>query len=151
MTAPLPDHGPFLGFLDEDARTILGNVGTRKSVPSGEVILGLNDVNTSLFVILDGNVEVRLGENVALRTVGSIGTGGAFGEMSLFEPGMTCAEIKAIEDTELLELPLKTLEEVEELSPSAAASVYEALVTETARRIRDTDRELTDSLYWLLI
>ena len=151
MTTPLPDHGSFLGVMDEDSRTILHNVGIRRKWSSGDTILGLNDVNTSLYVIVAGKVEIRLGTNVALRSVGTLGTGSAFGEMSLFEPGMTCAEVEAVEDTELLELPIKALEELEDLSPSAAASVYEALVRETARRIRDTDQELTNSLYWLLI
>lgn len=151
MTRALPDGGPFLGLLDEDARTVLENVGTRKQVAEGDTILGVNDVNTSLYVVVDGKVEVRLGENVPLRTVGSLGPGAAFGEMSLFEPGLTSAEVRAVVNTELLELPLPALEELEVLSPAAAATAYEALVRETARRIRETDKELTDSFYWLLI
>jgi CRP/FNR family cyclic AMP-dependent transcriptional regulator len=151
MTRPLPETGPFLGALNTQAREILDRVGRRKSVTGGEKILGLNDVNTSLYVIVDGKVEVRLGDKVALRSVGTLGPGASFGEMSLFEPGMTSAEVTAVDDTELLELPLESLDELENLSPTSAAWAYEALARETARRIREMDRELTDSLYWLLI
>jgi CRP-like cAMP-binding protein len=147
----LPDIGPILGQLDEKTRRVMAERGERRQMPSGTKILGISDVNTSLFFVLDGRVEVRIGQTVALRTAGSLGPGDFFGEISLFEPGLTSAEVSTVEDSELLELPLRVLDEMEEEETEAAAAIYGALVRESASRIRAMDDELTDSLYWLLV
>jgi len=151
VSESLPDIGPILGRLDDDTRKVLARRGERRRIPPGTKILGLSDVNTSLFFVLEGRVEVRIGQTVALRTAGSLGPGDFFGEISLFEPGLTSAEVSTVEDTELLELPLRVLNEMEEDETVAAAAIYGALVRESASRIRAMDTELTDSLYWLLI
>lgn len=137
--------------LEPSARDIMQEAGIHRHVGAGEEILGLNDVNTSLFVVLSGRVQIRLGTNVPLRTVGTVGPGEIFGEMSLFEPGLTSAQVEAVEDTELLQLPLQALQEVEQEHPAVAAAAYRAIVQESARRIRAMDEELTDSFYWLLL
>lgn len=151
MSAGLPKTGSLMGRLDRAARSALEESGRRREFAAGTRILDINDVNTSLYVVLNGRVEVRLGQNVPMRSVGTLGSGDFFGEMSLFEPGLTSAEVSAVEPTEVLELPLRSLEDLEQSSPSAAAATYGAIVRESARRIRAMDRELTDSLYWLLI
>jgi CRP-like cAMP-binding protein len=151
MSEVLPDVGPLLGRLDEAQRTVLAGVGERKDVPSGFQILGINDVNTNLYVVLEGRVEVRLGQMVALRSAGTLGPGDFFGEISMLEPGLTSAEICAVDDTVLLQVPIQALDEMEREQTDTAAAIFKALVRESARRMRAMDRELTDSLYWLLV
>lgn len=151
MSGMLPEVGPLLGRLDEAQRGVLSASGERKEVPAGFQILGINDVNTNLYVVLEGRVEVRLGQMVPLRTAGTLGPGDFFGEISMLEPGLTSAEISAVEDTVLLQVPIQALDDLEREETATAAAIYKALVRESARRMRAMDRELTDSLYWLLI
>jgi CRP-like cAMP-binding protein len=116
---------------------------------AGDVLLRADDVNASLWVVLAGRVEVRLGSGNATRTAGTIGPGGFFGEVSLFEPGLTCAAVIARQRTVVLELPKELLTRFGEERPAGAAALYLAIVREISRRVRAMDRELAESVYWL--
>ena len=138
-----------LDVLAPDDRDLLVSEGSQRAYPAGEVILRADDVNASLWVVESGRVEVRLGSGDATRTAGSIGPGGFFGEVSLFEPGLTSAAVIAREQTGILEIPKKVLDSFGEERPAAAASLYAAILRELSERIRTMDRELADSVYWL--
>jgi CRP/FNR family transcriptional regulator len=140
------------GILDaltpEDRERLIAE-GRRHTVPSGETIVRADDVNASLWIVESGRVEVRLGGEGATRTAGSIGPGGFFGEVSLFEPGLTTAAVIAREEAGILELPKQLLESFGEERPAAIAGLYAAILKELSERIRTMDRELADSVYWL--
>jgi CRP-like cAMP-binding protein len=140
------------GILDALApadRELLVSEASRRTFSAGEVILRAEDVNASLWVVESGRVEVRLGGGDATRSAGSIGPGGFFGEVSLFEPGLTTAAVIAREETGILEVPRKVLASFGEERPAATANLYAAILRELSERIRSMDRELADSVYWL--
>ncbi len=66
----------------------------------GETILTEGEDGNTAFLILDGLVEVTVGEGAKAKTVGTLETGDVFGEMSLLEPGPRSATIKAVKNTE---------------------------------------------------
>jgi CRP-like cAMP-binding protein len=67
---------------------------------AGDTILTEGEEGDTAFLIISGSVEVTVGEGVKARTVGTLGEGDVFGEMSLLEPGPRSATVKATADTE---------------------------------------------------
>ena len=67
---------------------------------SGDTILSEGEDGNTAFFIVDGSVEVTVGEGARAKSVGTLGAGDVFGEMSLLEPGPRSATIKALTDTE---------------------------------------------------
>ncbi len=67
---------------------------------AGDVIITEGDEGNSAFLIINGSVEVIVGEGKKAKTVASLTTDDVFGEMSLLEPGPRSATVKAVTDTE---------------------------------------------------
>ena len=70
------------------------------SFKAGETILTEGEEGNTAFLIVWGTVEVTIGEGESAKTVGSLGKGDVFGEMSLLEPGPRSATVTATSDTE---------------------------------------------------
>lgn len=67
---------------------------------AGETILNQGEEGNTAFLIVDGGVDVIVGDGANARTVGSLEAGDVFGEMSLLDPGPRSATVKATADTE---------------------------------------------------
>lgn len=67
---------------------------------AGEVILSKGEDGRKAYLILDGSVEVVVGEGDNARAVATLKNGEVFGEMSLLEPGPRSATVRALTDTE---------------------------------------------------
>ena len=67
---------------------------------AGDTILNEGEEGNTAFLIVDGSVEVIVGEGAKARTVGTLNGGDIFGEMSLIEPAPRSATVKAVTDTE---------------------------------------------------
>lgn len=68
----------------------------------GETILTEGEDGDTAFLIVDGTVEVIVGDGDKPKVVGTLGPGEVFGEMSLIEPGPRSATVKAESDTECI-------------------------------------------------
>src|SRR5579863_3878489 len=69
---------------------------------AGEIIISEGDEGDTAFYVVDGTVEVEIGQGAKTRTVGTLSTGEVFGEMCLIEPGPRSATVKAVTDVECL-------------------------------------------------
>ena len=67
---------------------------------AGDTILTEGTEGDTAFLIINGSVEVIVGEGAKAKSVGTLGSGEVFGEMSLIEPGPRSATVKAVADTE---------------------------------------------------
>lgn len=67
---------------------------------TGDTILTEGEDGDTAFLIVGGSVEVSVGAEGKSKSVGTLGAGEVFGEMSLIEPGPRSATVKAITDTE---------------------------------------------------
>ncbi len=70
---------------------------------SGDTILTEGEEGNTAFLIVEGSVDVTVGDEADARSVGSLGAGEVFGEMRLICPGPRSATIRAITDTECVE------------------------------------------------
>ena len=67
---------------------------------AGDTIISEGEDGNTAFLIISGSVEVSIGQAPKAKTVGTLGAGDVFGEMSLIEPGPRSATVKAVTDTE---------------------------------------------------
>lgn len=113
--------------LFEEASAVL-------EVPVGGTIFERDDAGDRMFVLLDGTVEIRLGNRV-LETVQA---GGVFGEMALIDRAPRSATAVAQTGCRLAvvdeDLYLRTVQQ----TPAFALEIMRVLVT----RLRKADRRL---------
>ena len=69
---------------------------------AGETILAEGDAGDTAFLIVSGSVEVSIGRGSETKSVGTLGPGDVFGEMSLIDPGPRSATVVATKTTECL-------------------------------------------------
>lgn len=114
-----PEAGPqapptplFSDLAPEELHAVLRQVRMRRFQP-GEVVVRQADEGTSVFVVSDGEVEVRVergdGGDVQVATLGE---GDFFGEFGMFADGRRHATVAARTEVELLEIRHSDLLEI---------------------------------------
>jgi small-conductance mechanosensitive channel len=139
----LRDIDLFSGLSDPDLVLLVQSSAVLEH-PAGAQIVTAGELDTSLFVILDGEVSVRKGGNVLAR----LGPGRFFGEMALLtgdprkadvvaETQATCLEVDREGFKMLLEKNPKVVENIRECFRQRAADLPEA----RDQRSRETYRQ----------
>ena len=108
---------------------------------AGDTIISEGDEGDTAFFIVAGSVEVIVGRGADAKSVGVLGEGEVFGEMSLIEPGPRSATVKAITDVECLATSYDEFIAAIEDYPERAVAYMKTLV----RRLRQMN-ELMESL-----
>lgn len=134
MSTPTPParhaltHIPIFAKLDAAGQAALEQRLTRRSVPAGEPVFWFGDDGDTLYVIDSGTVEVTApdveGRHVLLDT---LGPGGIFGELSLFDGGPRSATVRALTDCTLLELHRDAFHAFLRARPDVAIDVLHVL------------------------
>ena len=104
---------------------------------AGDTILSEGEDGNTAFLIASGSVEVWVGHGENARTVGTLGAGEVFGEMSLIEPGPRSATVKAVTDTECVVVPY------DDFIPSLHSDPEQSIMKCLVRRLRETNSLLS--------
>ena len=91
----------FTDLSDEDLEQLYRMAETI-SIPAGELVLREGEPGNSLYIVLDGNLEVTKrhgGQDVLLAVYKP---GQFFGEMALLEQGPRSASVRALRESRLL-------------------------------------------------
>jgi uncharacterized membrane protein len=134
-TADLLEDVPFFSLLDHEERAILAERLDHVDVPAGQVLFHVGSPGGTLYVVLQGEVELFFvdptGDRVLVEVVRA---GEFFGDLSLLDggPRTTSAEVTA--DLEALVVDRGDIEAFLKLQPAAAMD----LLTATGRRLRET-------------
>lgn len=118
---------PAFAALDDGAREQLAAVMRESSVEAGAALATERDFAYELFVIEDGEAEVRKDGEV-LR---SLGAGDVFGEIALLASGRRTATVVATTPMRLLTLFTRDLQRIERRAP-AVAQALRAVMQERA-------------------
>ena len=62
---------------------------------ANDTIIAEGDAGDTAYFIVSGLVEVRVGKGDKVKSLGALGPGEVFGEMSLIEPGPRSATVMA--------------------------------------------------------
>jgi CRP/FNR family cyclic AMP-dependent transcriptional regulator len=107
---------------------------------AGQMIIQQGEKGTSMFIVVDGNVNIHLpGEQSRRISLKDISAGEYFGELSLFDDKPRSASAVATTDTKLLELDRETLYTYLQSRPHAAI----VLLSTLAARLRATNEMLS--------
>ena len=102
-----------------------------------------------MFLICHGTVLVsKVVKGKVEQLLNRIGPGEFFGEMSLLDGSPRSGTIQAETDTMLLVLDRKSLNQLIEVSPHAAAAFFYAMVHVFMERLRKSDVRLTEATRW---
>lgn len=124
-------------FLTDEERVRFLSRAESRSYEPDEVILGEGDYNEDIFILIGGKARVDKQFETGSKTVAHIGTGEAFGEMSLLDGSPTNSSVVAETAVEAYVLPLVAVADLLEEDPTLASHLYHSLAVMLARRLRE--------------
>jgi CRP-like cAMP-binding protein len=139
--------GPLARLSDDDV-TALFECSAPRSFRVDEVILEQSQMNSSLYVVLDGLLHVRRYANGRQVLLGRLGPGSFFGDISIFDPGPTSAAVVGVSAGRLIVISDEQLQRFSQMRPSGAAGLLTGLLELMAKRLRRTDDRLIDAIFW---
>ena len=100
----------------------------------------------SMFLVLDGEVRVRLLIDGKETTLVTLAAGDFFGEVSLFDQGPRSADVIANTDAVLLKISHRAFAELSQTAPELAAPVLIGIGKTLTARIRADNKRFRDTL-----
>jgi CRP-like cAMP-binding protein len=116
----------FSPLTDEELKALAENSTGRVYAP-GELIIRAGDQGASMFVIHRGSVDVKIDSNGEVRTINTLREGDFFGEMALFTGEPRTANVIAAEETEVLEIGKRAMQDLFENNADLAESLSHAI------------------------
>lgn len=115
---------------------VLVGVAERLRFHAGSTVVAAGSADTSLLVVLDGTVEVR----VSPQRRFPLSAGALIGEVSFFDRGGRSADVVATTDAELLRISEADVEQLAARHPGLALELLQDLGRILAIRLRRAER-----------
>ena len=138
----------FLRALTDEELAAFANLLTPRQLASRERIIEEGTPVHALYLVLDGVVHIRRLAQKREMLLGRLGVGGFFGEINLFDPGVATASIYAMKATTVAFVDYESLREFMTAQPAAGYKMVSGMMTEMARRLRQTSARLVNVAYW---
>ena len=129
---------PFLTNLSETALNMLALQCPLRVLAQAEILFREGDPGGSLYVVLDGEIEITHSLDATLVTFGSITAGDFFGEMCVFEKQPRSATVRAIGQARVLTVDKKNLLRQITVDPTLAFNLLEKM----SARIRTLNQQV---------
>ena len=97
----------------------------------------------AMFLVLEGELRVRIMVEGKETTIATLGTGEFFGEMSLFDQGPRSADVLANQDSTLLKISAAAFQHLMTEAPDLYAPFLLAICKTLTARIRADDKRLS--------
>lgn len=124
-----------LGQLSDQDADWLSRTGQRVRIGSGETLIHPGIRMDQLFIVLDGELQVRSRNG---KEIARVGVGDILGEMSFVDDSPTSASVTAITNVLILAINRGTINERLERDTAFAARFYKAIAIFLADRMRNT-------------
>jgi len=138
----------FLRELSDEELAAFTNLLTPRNFAPREQIIEEGTPVHALYIICDGVVHVRRLAQKREMLLGRLGPGGFFGEINLFDPGVATASIYAMKPSKIAYLDYESFHKFMEGNPAAGYKIVSSMMTEMARRLRQTSARLVNTAYW---
>lgn len=123
--------------LSDDERAWVANTTAGWTFSRGETILRAGAEGSSMFVIHDGTVSVRVSTDGVGREVAQLGAGSVFGEMALLTGESRSADVVALTDAVVLEIRKESFSPILRNNPELASAISKRMI-ERRDRLDDT-------------
>lgn len=120
-----------------------------REVPAKTRIIEEGTPVKNFSIIVEGVVHIRRLSNKREMLLGRLGPGGFFGEINLFDPGMATASIYAMKPTRLVMVDYDAFHRFMTGNPETGYKIVSSMMTEMARRLRQTSARLVNTAYWM--
>ena len=134
--------------LNEQELAEVAALFTLRNAKNKEKILQEGEPVSNFYIVCDGVAHVRRLAQKREMLLGTINKGKFFGEINLFDPGVSTATIYAMKDVKLALCDYPTLRAYMSANPAAGYKIVTAMMSEMARRLRATSARLANSIYW---
>jgi len=145
-------HEPVLAETDffmgapTEILTTIASAGKLKELVRGDVLFEVGDEPQSLFVVLSGRIAIAIGNKpfdhresvIALMDAGDL-----FGEMGMLDKNSRSAGARALETSQVLEIPYTAV--LEQLN--ASTGLMWNVIRMLSQRLRSMDQALADSVF----
>ncbi|MFZ0962970.1 MAG: cyclic nucleotide-binding domain-containing protein [Terriglobia bacterium] len=129
-----------LGILDDSDASWLAATGKARSISAGAVIIQQGVPVDSLFILIEGQLQVYSGSvEIAKLLAGEI-----VGEISFVDSRPPSASVKAAVDSQVLAVPKAALRAKLQKDLGFASRFYLSLATFLADRLRSADARMSD-------
>lgn len=131
---------PVLAGLGLPALTLLAHEGIVHDFAAGECIVREGDAGHSLFILVEGDVDViKHLDSPHAVTLTTLRSRAFFGEMCVVEPMPRAATVRAIGPVKAIEIKAATLHHLFKQLPAEYAIVLLNIARDMARRLRSLD------------
>lgn len=119
--------------------------GRKRILSRGDHLFEAGEDAESMYVVLTGRVAIAIASDIDKREsmVALMESGDLFGEMGLLDDGPRSAMARAIEPSEVLEIPYPPVGDLLDKNPK----VFRGVVRMLAERLRAMDGALADSVF----
>lgn len=138
----------FTDFTDDQLAKFL-NYLEMEDVPQFKVVLKQGDAGDSMYLILEGELRVRLMIGGKETTLTTLQTGEFFGEISLFDRGPRSADVVANTNSKLIKLSVNSFERLIKDLPELCAPFLYSIGKTLISRIRVDNRRIYDSINFI--
>lgn len=116
-----------LAALPEEELDKLASLAQERPYAPGEVVIREGDSGDELFIVLEGDLSVRIGKGASEVEVAQLHAGSFFGEMSLMTGAPRTASVRCSSDARLLVIDKQGFSRVLEASPELAETISAVL------------------------
>jgi CRP-like cAMP-binding protein len=109
-------------------------------------IVKQGDTDDGMFLVLEGELRVRLMINGKETILATLGPGECFGEIALFDRGPRSADVLANKDSVLLKVTGDAFDKLRTEAPELAVPMLHAISRTLAGRIRADNKRIKDSV-----
>lgn len=135
----------FFAGASPEVLASIAAAGTERRLVRGDVLFSEGDTPEALYVVLSGRIAIAMANELDHResVVALMEAGDLFGEMGMLDDGPRSAMARALEPSEVLEIPYAPVLEVLTSEPTLLWGVTRLL----AKRLRAMDEALADSVF----
>jgi CRP-like cAMP-binding protein len=137
----------FRKLSEEELQAFCALLSIREAKPKDRLVEEGTPVK-NFSIVLEGVVHIRRLAAKREMLLGRLGPGGFFGEINLFDPATATASIYAMKPTKLAYLDYDSFHKFMESNPAVGYKIVSSMMTEMARRLRQTSARLVNTAYW---
>jgi hypothetical protein len=135
-----------LAHLTDAQLAVLLNFVEVQEAPQWSTVVKQGDHGDAMFLVLSGELRVRLMISGKESILATLGTGDFFGEVSLIDAGPRSADVVANQTSILLKISAAAFDRLLRESPAVAASLLLATARTLTARIRADNKRYSDSV-----